>query len=338
VADGYNQQAINLVANELIRRGVRPEVAAGAVAGLMGESGPSLDPTSFNSKDPGGGSGGIGQWNRGRLIGGNGMLAFAAANGVPGLDVNNPQDAKKVPLATQAQYLGHELDTNYSGVLRGLQSVSTGHEGLTTWVNNYEDPADKAGAIAQRQQYIQPVAARLGAPATTAVAANAPAAAPVPGTTLNTSAPVGALGTAAGPPLPGFTQAQSSQFLQGASGLDKAMGGPGLTGQQGEGGEQEQMRPAQMAQGPPAHIPNPAQAAQTYGTVLNSIRQPLQWGSTPPGSQTPIYQSAGSAAPGTSLTSLQLAMLDNPTYRMMGMGGMGAMGASGNPYGGFGYV
>ena len=53
--------------------------------------------------------------------------------------------------------MGHELDTKYSGVLKGLQSVNNGEEGLNTWVNNMEVPADKAGAIAQRRQYIAPV-------------------------------------------------------------------------------------------------------------------------------------------------------------------------------------
>ena len=49
--------------------GIGSNAQAGVMAGLMGESGVSLDPTAFNTKDPGGGSGGIGQWNRGRLIG-----------------------------------------------------------------------------------------------------------------------------------------------------------------------------------------------------------------------------------------------------------------------------
>ena len=160
----YNQQAINLIYNELSSRGVKPEVAAGVIAGIMGESGASLDPLSFNTKDPHGGAGGILQWNDTRLVGPTGLLAFARQNGVD-VDPNTPTDSKKVPLAIQVKFMGHELDTKYSGVLKGLQSVNNGEEGLTTWVNNMEVPADKTGAIAQRRQYIAPVSGLLGKPA-----------------------------------------------------------------------------------------------------------------------------------------------------------------------------
>lgn len=157
----FNSEGAQLVAKELTDRGVKPQVAAGAVAGIMGESGVGLNTGAFNTKDPGGGSGGIGQWNRDRLVGNNGMLAFAKANGVDGIDINNPRDAGKVPLDVQAKYIGYELDHGYNHVLKGLQASNTGEEGLTTWVDNYENPLDKAGAIAQRRQYIQPVTAAL---------------------------------------------------------------------------------------------------------------------------------------------------------------------------------
>ena len=176
--------AASIVAKELTDRGVKPEVAAGAVAGMMGESGAKLDPTAFNTKDPGGGAGGIAQWNRERLVGPNGMLAYAKSRGID-VNPNVPQDSKKVPFQVQADFLGHELDTSHNSVLKGLQVANTGEEGLTTWVNNYEVPADKAGAIAQRRQYIQPVTATLRnppkttAPTTTNVAA--PTAAPTKG-------------------------------------------------------------------------------------------------------------------------------------------------------------
>ena len=333
-AGGFNQSAISLVANQLINRGVKPEVAAGAVAGLMGESGPGLDPTSFNSKDPGGGSGGIGQWNSGRLVGPSGLLSFAQNAGVSGIDTSNPLDAKKVPLSIQAQYLGHELDTTYSGVLKGLQSVSTGQEGLTTWVNNYENPQDKSAAIAQRTQYIQPVSGLL----TGTASASAPTP---PGTTLNSAPAVGALGTPGGPALPGFGQQQSNQFLQGASGLEKAMGGKGLEGQPGYGdGGQDQMKPSPMGPPPPAHIPNPMQAAQVYGQTLNSMGTPLHWGSGTPGS--PIAATAGpqvaagvpQGATAQQLQQLQMQMLSNPYMaQMMGMGDMGTS-LSSSPFGG----
>ena len=160
----YNQQAINLIYNELSSRGVKPEVAAGVIAGIMGESSTGLNPLSFNDKDPGGGSGGILQWNRDRLVGDHGLLAFAKANGVD-VNTNTPTDSKKVPLALQVKFMGHELDTTHNGVLKGLQSVNNGEEGLTTWVNNMEAPLDRTGAINQRRQYIAPVSGLLGKPA-----------------------------------------------------------------------------------------------------------------------------------------------------------------------------
>ena len=143
---GYSQTGIDLLNAELAKRGIGPAAASGAIAGIMGESGANLDPTSFNSKDPGGGSGGIGQWNRGRLIGPNGMLAFAKNAGVD-VNPNSPLDAKKVPLATQAQYLGHELDTTYAGVTKQLQTAANPQDALNIWVKSYENPADPGAAI-----------------------------------------------------------------------------------------------------------------------------------------------------------------------------------------------
>ena len=181
-ARGINEANTKLVAQQLTSRGVDPSIAAGAVAGLMGESGGNLDPHSFNTKDPGGGSGGMGQWNRERLIGGGGMLAFAAQNGVA-VDVNNPRDALKVPATVQAAYIGHELDTKYSGVLSKLRNAQSPQEALNIWVNDYENPLDKTGAIAQRTQYIAPVTRILSS----GQQSTQPAA------TTNVSAPVGGM-------------------------------------------------------------------------------------------------------------------------------------------------
>jgi hypothetical protein len=164
---------------------------------------------------------------------------------------------------------------------------------------------------------------------TTLAAASAPTP---PGTTLNSAPAAGALGAANGPALPGFTPAQSNQFLQGASGLDKAMGGQGLAAQPGAGGGgQDQMRPSTMiGQAPAPHIPNPQAAAQTFGTTLNNIRTPLQWGSGTPGSS--ISATAGPAvAAGVpqGMTAQELQQLQ--MMQMMG-GGMGTTLSS--PYGG----
>lgn len=209
----YNQQAINLIYNELSSRGIKPEVAAGVIAGMMGESGAGLDPTAFNDRDPGGGAGGIAQWNRERLIGPTGLLAFARDHGVD-VDTNTPTDSKKVPLDVQVKYLAHELDTKYSGVLKGLQVLNNGEEGLTTWVNNFEVPADKTGAINQRRQYINPVSGLLGKPAP-------------PGSSTGS----GAGATAAAPVQPPSPMQTLGSLLGGAfTGMSSASGGSGGTG------------------------------------------------------------------------------------------------------------
>jgi hypothetical protein len=319
----YGQTGIALLNAELAKRGIGPAAASGAIAGIMGESGANLDPTSFNSKDPGGGSGGIGQWNRTRLVGNNGMLAFAKNAGVD-VDVNNPLDAKKVPLSVQAQYVGHELDTTYAGVANQLKTAATPQDALKIWVNSYENPADKQSAIAQRSQYLDPVGKALagGAPST-AAASTAPA--PI-GTTLTS------VGGGDASKLPGFgTAAASKSFTEG---LEKLA--PGITGGAGgQGGQGQQPQPSPII--PPPSARNvapplaPAMEAQLtgyvpkpYGQTLNSFATPLEWGSAPPGASPyapglaaganplqvqppPNQQGAGTQTSpiGTSLTSLQ---------------------------------
>ena len=314
---GYSQTGIALLNAELAKRGIGPVGATGAIAGIMGESGGNLDPTSFNTQDPGGGSGGIGQWNRGRLIGQNGLLAFAQNAGVP-VDVNNPLDATKVPLSVQAQYLGHELDTTYAGVRDQLKAAKSPQDALNVWVNSYEDPADKRAAIAQRTQYLQPVSNALSGtpaqpPATAAPAAAAPA---VPG----------ALAAGGGGVLPGFgTQASSDMFTKGLSGFDKAMGGQGVGQGQGQGQGQGRggPQPSQMIPAPPAHIPMP------YGQTLNSMANLLQSGGAPSG-QGVGQMSPGQVSPiwGTSLNSLATLDQSTPTFPGMNPYGYGA-----GPYG-----
>ena len=223
---GFSQTGIDLLNAELAKRGISPAAASGAISGVMGESGGNLDPTSFNTKDPGGGSGGIGQWNRQRLVGPNGMLAFARNAGIP-VDVNTPMDAKKVPLAVQAQYLGHELDTTYAGVTKQLQGVTDPQTALNIWVKSYESPLDTAGAIKQRSQYLAPVAAALGnapTPGTTINSSGAPTAAPgAPPAVAATGQPPPASGGLAGS-LPGF-QAGSPGAKMTAAGLQQLGGG-----------------------------------------------------------------------------------------------------------------
>ena len=338
---GFSQTGIDLLNAELAKRGIGPAAASGAIAGIMGESGGNLDPTSFNSKDPGGGSGGIGQWNRTRLIGPNGMLAFARNAGVP-VDINTPMDAKKVPLAVQAQYLGHELDTGYAGVAKQLKGVTDPATALNIWVKSYESPLDTAGAIKQRSQYLAPVATALGN-------------APPPGTTLNASgaptspasAPPAVPATpAAGTTLPGYQPGSPANKM--AQDALKKLGGGGATG------EQPQAPPLQMAQsqavGGPMMMRAGGQnvdgrmAAQQQLAQQGFMMQPTLAANTNPMIRpAPVPQSGmpGAASgvpgmPGTTLNSpsqLQMALMTGQMspydlYANAGSGGFGGFGST----------
>jgi hypothetical protein len=339
---GFSQTGIELLNAELAKRGISSAAASGAIAGIMGESGASLDPASFNSKDPGGGSGGIGQWNRGRLIGPNGMLAFAKHAGID-VDPSNPLDAKKVPLATQVQYLGHELDTTYAGVRSQLQAAKSPQDALNVWVNSYENPADKRGAIAQRSQYLAPVGQTLnslpassgsppppttaaGAPNSVAGAPAAPAATPAPGTTLpgfqpgskaNEMAQAGLKQLAGGGGQGGGAGAEEPPKIQPPPMVPaQAVGGAMMMGPGGQNTMGQRMAEQALAQ--KGFLTQPSLAAFTPGMP----QQPM----TPPGAATGIP-----GLPGTTLNSpsqLQMALMNgamNP-YDLYASGGYGGAG------------
>lgn len=128
-----------VVRDELLRRGVRPEVAAGAVGSLAGESGARLDPTAYNPNDNGGPSGGLAQWHGPRL---EGLYKFAGAT-----------DLSKIPASMQAKYLGHELDTSHSGVLAALRRAKTAEEGTDIWTRQFEVPANVNAEVQRRIPY-----------------------------------------------------------------------------------------------------------------------------------------------------------------------------------------
>jgi hypothetical protein len=152
--------AVRGLASQLQGAGIPREAVPGVIAGLMGESGQGLDPRSFNSRDPGG-SGGIGQWNRGRLTGPSGMLAFAQNHGV-NVDPMNARDAEKVPRDVQQAYLMSELQgPRFAGLMQNLRNSRDPYAALQNWVNIYENPQDKSGAINQRRQYISAIASIL---------------------------------------------------------------------------------------------------------------------------------------------------------------------------------
>lgn len=146
-------KAHGMLMNELISRGVKPEVAAGAVGSMMGESGRTLDPTTYNPKDVNGPSGGFAQWHDITGKGGRftNLLNFAGMS--PSQAVQGGK--MTIPLETQIKFLGHELDTNanHRNVLQQLQRGSTVADGNRIWTHDFEVPKDKVGQTAARQRY-----------------------------------------------------------------------------------------------------------------------------------------------------------------------------------------
>lgn len=131
------------VMDMLTSRGVKPEVAAGAVGSMLGESGKGLDPTAYNPDDNGSPSGGIAQWHKDRfdnLVAGSGLKPEQIA----------PNNKFAVPLDQQLKFLGHELDTSENSTLKQLQQASTLDQGNSIWTKSFERPADPAGQAAAR--------------------------------------------------------------------------------------------------------------------------------------------------------------------------------------------
>jgi hypothetical protein len=116
--------------------GVKPEVAAGAVGSMMGESGRHLDPTAYNPNDRGKPSGGALQWRDDRL---RGLYSFAGTT-----------DINKIPIETQAKWMQRELLSNENRALQSLLKGSTVADGARSWTFDFERPADKPGETARR--------------------------------------------------------------------------------------------------------------------------------------------------------------------------------------------
>ena len=114
-----------------IRKGLDPVHATAIAANFGGESGGRTDARGDLSL-PGGGSIGIGQWNRERLHGGSGytgLLPFAKQMGA------NPYD-----LNTQLEYAWHELNGPERKALNALQQTRNLNDATTTFMNSYERP------------------------------------------------------------------------------------------------------------------------------------------------------------------------------------------------------
>lgn len=126
-----------LLMNQLISRGVKPEVAAGAIGSMMGESGQGLNHAAYNPNDAGSPSGGIAQWHGDRL---QSLYKFAGVN-----------DISKIPASVQAEFLGRELDTTHSKTLDALKKGSSVSDGTVAWTKTYEVPANVNQQIANRE-------------------------------------------------------------------------------------------------------------------------------------------------------------------------------------------
>jgi hypothetical protein len=130
--------------------------ASAVVAGLSGESGASLDPNSQNNTgtDAGGvinpkGAFGIANWNGPRQAQ---LLNYARQTG------GDPTSR-----ATQTAFVQWDLQHNYPQLWQQLNDPnSSPQDNLTAFVNQYENPKDKAGAIAARMPYLSAVASLNG--------------------------------------------------------------------------------------------------------------------------------------------------------------------------------
>lgn len=134
--------------NELTSRGVKPEVAAGAVGSMMGESGRHLNPSLYGY-DVNGPSGGLAQWHdKDGQPGGR----FTALLNFAGVSKDQAVQNGKltIPVETQAKFLGHELDTSHNRVLKELQGASTVKDGNRIWTVDFEVPANKEAQAAKR--------------------------------------------------------------------------------------------------------------------------------------------------------------------------------------------
>lgn len=130
---GSNSMAMYKALTDL---GVKPQVAAGAVGSMMGESGRHLNPAAYNPNDRGMPSGGALQWRAERL---EGLYNFAGT-----------RDINKIPIETQAKWMQRELQGSEKGALEALLKGNTIADGASAWTHKFERPANASGETARR--------------------------------------------------------------------------------------------------------------------------------------------------------------------------------------------
>lgn len=145
----YGSQQAALM-HELTSRGVKPEVAAGAVGSMMGESGTHLNPSVYGY-DVNGPSGGFAQWHDVDGKGGR----FSSLLNYAGMSKDQAVQGGKltIPFETQAKFLGHELDTTHKGVLDSLLKGNTVADGNRIWTKDFEVPAHANAQVSARQHH-----------------------------------------------------------------------------------------------------------------------------------------------------------------------------------------
>ena len=266
-------------------------------------------------------------------------LGIAGAEGLKSWSANNPNAASRIDIDPNGQPFSFgDFQLNVHPGAMGAKAIAAGIDPSDPkqWqaADKFALDQMKAGGVSPWKG--DPVAAaylKSGAVPST-VDTSAPA---TPGTSLM-SLPAAA-GASGGGALPGFgTKDQSDQFLKNLDSFDKNLGGKGLLGGDQQGGQQPDIRPVPIMQGPGLrNYPGPAgveaQARQLepqltgyspglYGQSLNS--QPMSWSTNPIGP--PAWMRAagpqGQQGLGTSLNSLQMASGLSPQQLAMMMNPM----------------
>lgn len=117
-----------------INKGLSPHVAAGIIGNLMGES--SLNTGAIGDNNT---SIGIAQWHNER---GNNLKNFAKQRGTDWKDYD-----------TQLEFLWHELNTDYKGVLESLKSSTNVDQATDIFLERFERPKNPNQSRQKRRNY-----------------------------------------------------------------------------------------------------------------------------------------------------------------------------------------
>jgi len=249
-------------------KGVPGDVAKGAIISMMGESGRSLDPTSYNDKDPGG-SVGFAQWNGPR------RAALETMAKGQGLD---PHSAEAQFNYWKAELEGAPGAINQPDVLDALKAGKSVYDGTSIWTRKFERPTVDNSA----QRFIGNYkAVNVDDSGKLMIAAGAPSGA----TSESTAAPAPTFGQAlqkgdVGGALAALTAKTGKEGDQPSAleNIAKTFGGDQ---QQQQSGMRESAPMLPQAQDTSAALYGPA--SQLWQQTVASMARPLTWSSAPPG-------------------------------------------------------